>query len=109
MNKVEGIRGLSLGIIRKGNKILVSPGYDKSKGESFYRPLGGGIEFGETSEEALKREFMEEISAELKDCRLITVVENIFTYEERKGHEICFILRRAWRTRVYMRKKNSKF
>jgi len=91
MNKIESIRGLALGIIRKGDKILVSPGYDKCKNEYFYRPLGGGIEFGENSQEALKREFKEELNAELKECRLITVTENIFTYEGQKGHEICFI------------------
>ena len=61
MNKFKEIRPIVLGIARKDNKILVSKGYDKIKNETFYRCLGGGIEFLETSQEALKREYKEEL------------------------------------------------
>ncbi len=63
MNKLPQIRALVLGLIRKGDRILVAEGYDSVKQEFFYRSLGGGVEFGETSLEALKREFQEEIQA----------------------------------------------
>ena len=66
MNKFKEIRPIVLGIARRENKILVSEGYDKSKNQTFYRCLGGGIEFLETSQEALKREFKEEIDIDIE-------------------------------------------
>ena len=66
MDKFKEIRPIVLGIARRGNKILVSEGYDKSKNQTFYRCLGGGIEFLETSQEALKREFKEEIDIDIE-------------------------------------------
>jgi len=87
----EQIRGLSVAIIKNKNRILVSPGYDKSKDEHFFRLIGGGIEFGETSLEALHREIKEELEAEIINCKLLTVIENIFTYNDEPYHEICFI------------------
>jgi 8-oxo-dGTP pyrophosphatase MutT (NUDIX family) len=41
---------------------LVAHGHDSVKSEDFYRPLGGGIEFGELSEAALRREIKEELA-----------------------------------------------
>ena len=61
MDKFKEIRPIVLGLAIKNNKILVSEGYDKVKDETFYRCLGGGIEFLEKSEEALKREFMKKL------------------------------------------------
>ena len=88
----ESIRPLVVAVIKKEDKILVMPGYDKVKNEHFYRLPGGGIEFGETSEDALKREFREEIGAEIKIIKQIGISENIFTYEGKKGHEIVMSL-----------------
>ena len=85
------IRPLALAIIRNGNRILVIPGYDPKKDEHFYRLIGGGIEFGETALEALHREFKEELDLELADPELLGVVENIFTFNDKKGHEVVFV------------------
>lgn len=85
------IRGLAVALIRQGNKVLVSPGHDNIKGTDFYRLLGGGIEFGETSEQAVKREIHEELNAELENLKLLEVAENIFIYNNMAGHEIAFI------------------
>jgi 8-oxo-dGTP pyrophosphatase MutT (NUDIX family) len=43
--------------------------FDPVKGETFYRPLGGGVEFGETSA-AAAREIREEVSADVTDTEL---------------------------------------
>ena len=59
MDKFKEIRPVVLGLVRRNNKILVSEGHDKNKNETFYRCLGGGIEFLEKSQDALKREFKE--------------------------------------------------
>ncbi|MBE9106026.1 NUDIX domain-containing protein, partial [Nostoc cf. edaphicum LEGE 07299] len=63
-------------------------GYDPVKQETFYRALGGGVEFGETSHAALKREFQEEIQAELTNIKYLGCIENLFTFNGRQGHEI---------------------
>lgn len=57
MDKFKEIRPIVLGIVKKDNKLLVSRGYDKTKNQEFYRCLGGGIEFLEKSDEALKRTY----------------------------------------------------
>ena len=65
MNKFEEIRPIVLGLAFKDNKLLVSEGFDKIKNQTFYRCLGGGIEFLETSQEALKREYKEELGIDV--------------------------------------------
>jgi ADP-ribose pyrophosphatase YjhB (NUDIX family) len=85
------IRPIVICLFYYNEKILVFEGYDKAKDEIFYRPLGGAIEFGEYGEEALKREIREEIQAEIKDIKFLTMFENIFTYQEKMGHEIVLV------------------
>ncbi len=88
MSKPGEIRVLALGLIRDGERIFVSEGYDPAKQETFYRALGGGVDFGETSREALQREFQEEIQAELTNIRYLGCMENLFIFNGRQGHEI---------------------
>ncbi|NMG09961.1 NUDIX hydrolase [Brasilonema sp. UFV-L1] len=97
MHKPGEIRVIALGLIRDGQyaksadigtRIFVSEGYDPVKQQTFYRAMGGGVEFGETSLEALKREFQEEIQAELTNIRYLGCLENIFIYNGQPGHEI---------------------
>ena len=58
--------------------------------ETFWTFPGGRAEVGETSEETLKREMVEELGAEVKVGRLLWAVENFFRYEERDWHELGF-------------------
>jgi 8-oxo-dGTP pyrophosphatase MutT (NUDIX family) len=88
MHKPGEIRVITLGLIRDGERIFVSEGYDPVKQTTFYRAMGGGVEFGETSLEGLKREFQEEIQAELTNIRYLGCLENIFTFNGKPGHEI---------------------
>ncbi len=87
----EQIRPLALGVVWRGDDILVFEGYDHVKGETFYRPLGGGIEFGERSQEAVRREFREELGVELVGVRYLATVENIFICNGQRGHEIVLL------------------
>ncbi len=66
-------------------------GYDPLKKQTFYRPLGGSIEFGERAQDALKRELMEEANAEITNVRYLGTLENIFTYNGEMGHEIVLV------------------
>ena len=61
------------------------------RGSFYLRAIGGGIEFGETSETAHRREFREEFEVELGAAQLRGVVENIFEYEGSLGHEIVHV------------------
>lgn len=88
MNKFEEIRPIALGLAIKNNKLLVGEGFDSVKQETFYRCLGGGIEFLEKSETALKREFLEEINANITINNFLGISENIFTFNGKKAHEL---------------------
>ncbi len=90
MDKFKEIRPIVLGIVIKNNKLLVAEGYDKVKKNKFYRCLGGGIEFLEKSDEALKREFLEELGINITVKEFLGITENIFTYNGKKAHEIVF-------------------
>ncbi len=86
---VEGqIRVLALGLIKKDNRVFISQGYDPVKQKTFYRAMGGGVDFGETSLEALEREFQEEIQAKLTNISYLGCLENIFTFNGKQGHEL---------------------
>lgn len=85
------IRPIALAIIRHNGRLLVFRGEDPMKPEVFYRPLGGGIDFGETAQAAVKREIREEIGAELTDVRYIGTLENIFTLRGKAHHEIVLL------------------
>ena len=91
MDKFKEIRPIVLGIARRDDKILVSEGYDKVKQQTFYRCLGGGIEFLETSKEALKREFKEELGVDIEVKDYLGISENIFTYQGKNAHELVFL------------------
>lgn len=88
MNKFKEIRPVVLGIARNGNKILVSEGHDKVKNQVFYRCLGGGIEFLEKSDVALKREFKEELGIDIAVGEFLGIAENIFNFQGNDAHEL---------------------
>ena len=46
---VAHIRQVAIRVFRNGDRILVAPGHDDVKGERFFRPLGGGVELGESA------------------------------------------------------------
>jgi ADP-ribose pyrophosphatase YjhB (NUDIX family) len=86
---VGRIRTLALALIKNDqNQYFNHEAFDSVKEEKFYRPLGGGVEFGELGKDALKREFLEEINQEIEVGELLKTFENIFTYEGDEGHQI---------------------
>lgn len=82
------IRPIAICLFKKDDTILVAEGYDSVKEDFFYRPIGGGIEFGEKSSDTLIREMKEELDAEISNLHFLGTVESIFTFDGNAGHEI---------------------
>ena len=91
--KGRQIRTVAICIFSHNGSILVAEGVDAVKGETFYRPLGGAIEFGERSRDTVIREIREELGAEVKpeSLRFLGTLENIFIYNGLPGHEIVLV------------------
>ena len=75
-------------IVLRENCLLVV----KNSGEDFYYTVGGRVQLGESSCEAVLREAYEETGLPLKIDRLAFIHENFFFDAQRKKpfHEICF-------------------
>lgn len=81
------IRFKAMGVFVHDGKILASKGHDSNKNPyDFYRLIGGTIDFGETAEQAIHREILEELGTEIENVVQLNVIENIFQYEGRNGH-----------------------
>lgn len=78
-------------VFNHNGKTLASRGYDSKKNETFYRGIGGGVHFRETSENAIRREVKEELGSDVENLELLTVSENIFTYNGKNMHQIIFL------------------
>lgn len=78
-----GVRATAL-IIRDGKIYLA-----KTPKGRFYC-IGGALHFGETSEEAVKREVREEVDMEVQVEKLAFVAENQFTIGNRDFHQFEF-------------------
>lgn len=100
--KKNRIRPLAICVFRSQGRILVNEGHDPIKDETFYRPLGGGIEFGETSMDTICRELVEELNVEVDKDSLtyLGTAENIFTFLGRPHHEIILIYDGALKERA---------
>ena len=85
------IRAKSVVVFKYENRFLFTLCTEETTSKIFYIPVGGGVEFGEHSSDAAKREVMEEIGQEIENLQLLDIVENIFTYNAINEHEIVFI------------------
>jgi len=89
--KQHAIRPIAICVFRRNDDIFVFEGYDNVKNETFYRPIGGGIEFGEYSRDAVVREVREEIGQDISRLRYLGTVENVFKCNDKPGHEIVMV------------------
>ena len=71
------------------NKILLQ----KAESDDYYSLIGGRVQLSENSKQAIIREVKEEIgiSLNIKDIKLVKVVENFFKYNNIDFHELLFI------------------
>lgn len=89
--KKNKIRPIALCVFLNNNRILVNEGHDPVKQQTFYRSLGGGIEFGEKAEDTVRRELKEELNVEVGEVLYLGTLENIFTFNGTPSHEIVMI------------------
>ena len=73
------------GICVQNGKVLLQ----KPTNDTAYAFPGGHVEFGETNEETLIREFEEEIGADIRVGELKWVAEVFFPWGSRSCHQIC--------------------
>lgn len=73
------------GILIYNDKILLQ----KIDDDTAYAIPGGHVNLGETNEEALIREFKEEINSDIKVNDLMWVGELFFPWGEKQCHQIC--------------------
>ena len=75
------------GIMVDGKKrVLLS----RLEDEDFWFLPGGIIRLHETSQETVKREFLEETGFEIEVHRLLWIIENFFVFNDEKCHDIGF-------------------
>ncbi|MHA1124730.1 MAG: NUDIX hydrolase [Candidatus Heimdallarchaeota archaeon] len=76
-------------MVKEGKVLLQSDEYN-----DFWTTPGGAIKMFESSEEALKREFHEELKADITVERLLYIVENSFEFEGQLYHglELYFLI-----------------
>lgn len=86
----ERIRVIAICHVLHDDHLLMAEGYDSVKDEVFFRALGGEVEFGESAAEAAARELREELGRDVRVGELLGVIENRFTLEGARGHEIVF-------------------
>jgi ADP-ribose pyrophosphatase YjhB (NUDIX family) len=87
----QTIRAIAVGLVYRGSDVLVMAVKDDSGVIKGWRPLGGAIEFGESAEEALAREFLEEVGKPIRCIKQLCVLENLYIHEGARGHEIVFV------------------
>ncbi len=87
----QRIRVKALGLVWRGGKLLAAEVYDDAGRIKGVRPLGGGVEFGETAERAVIREFKEELGIDVTLTGDPFFFENIYVHEGAPGHEVLIL------------------
>jgi 8-oxo-dGTP pyrophosphatase MutT (NUDIX family) len=85
------VRVKAICLFVNGDLLLAIDGFDPTKRQRFWVPVGGRVEFGELSRDAIVREVEEELSAEITELELLGVLENVFSFDGSPGHEIVFV------------------
>jgi NADH pyrophosphatase NudC (nudix superfamily) len=86
----QQIRVKVIGLAWRNDRLLAAEVEDDSDRIKGVRPLDGAIEFGESREEALQREFREELETDIRIVGPWHLLENIYEHHGATGHEYIF-------------------
>lgn len=78
----------ALALVWRGPELLMIRVNEEHGEIRGYRPIGGGIEFGETSLETVQREVQEELGTPFQPESFLGWVENLYTFNGHPGHEM---------------------
>lgn len=84
-------RQAALCIFRRNATFLVAEIVDPHSGAVLHRPPGGGIEAGETPEQAVRREVLEELGITLTHVQPIGYIDHVWQWKSRELHERAYI------------------
>jgi 8-oxo-dGTP pyrophosphatase MutT (NUDIX family) len=89
--KIE-VRQAALAIFYQQDAVLLSAIQDRHSGDLWHRPIGGGLEPGETPEQALRREVQEELGLTLKAVPApLAPIDHIWPWKKKVLHERVFL------------------
>jgi hypothetical protein len=84
------VRPIAIGVFRRDGCLLVGHAFDSHRSEHYCRPPGGGIDFDERAEDALRRELREELGAEIAAARDRFRLRGVFRRPEGR-HYVLFL------------------
>jgi ADP-ribose pyrophosphatase YjhB (NUDIX family) len=85
------VRVIAVGLLVQDGWVLGEEYAGSEASGPFLRLPGGGVEFGERADDAVRREFAEELGVTLDDAHLLGIIENIFDRPAKRGHEIVYV------------------
>lgn len=91
MKESNSIRLKTLAWIEDDHALFVVKNHDAVKGDDYYRPIGGSVNFGERTADALLREVTEELDTTISITGAPLILENIFVCDGATGHEIDYL------------------
>ena len=90
-NGKDQIKVKALAWLEDKGELFVLKLSDSVKGDEYYRAIGGTVEFGELTEEALLREVKEELNTGVIINGEPMILENLFVCDGEPGHEIDYL------------------
>lgn len=88
----QSVQAKVIGICVNKGALLAMEVYADDGSIKGVRPLGGLIEFGETREQALQREFIEELDTKIELFGRWRTFENLYEHAGMRGHELIFAI-----------------